>query len=70
MIDPTDLRTFKQIEAEMPAFPYNRLRYLYANQERNGTKAMEVFAKVGNIRMVVKPNFRQWINRQVDGRVN
>ena len=38
MIDAADLRTFKQIAAEMPAFTYHRLRYLWDNREKNGRK--------------------------------
>jgi hypothetical protein len=69
-IDAADLRTFRQIEAEMPAFPYNRLRYLFANQEKNGTKEAQVFVKINNVRMVVKPHLNAWVTQQVNGRTN
>ena len=42
LIDAADLRTFRQIAAEMPAFPYNRLRYLWDNREKNGTQAFVI----------------------------
>ena len=70
MIDAADLRTFKQIAAEMPAFPYNRLRYMWDNRERNGTKEFKVFVKVEGIRMVIKPHLDAWVTHQVNGRTN
>jgi hypothetical protein len=68
MIDAADLRTFRQIAEEMPAFPYNRLRHLYANRERNGTKEAQVFIKINHVRMVVKPNLNAWVTQQLNGR--
>ena len=70
LIDAADLRTFRQIEAEMTAFPYNRLRHLYANQEKNGTKEAQVFIKINNLRMVVKPNLNAWVTQQLSGGTN
>jgi len=70
MIDAADLRTFKQIAAEMPAFTYHRLRYLWDNREKNGTQAFQVFVMIGNIRMVVKPNLDAWVTQKVNGRTN
>jgi hypothetical protein len=70
MIDAADLRTFKQIAAEMPAFTYHRLRYLWDNREKNGTKEFQVFVKINDIRMVVKPNLDAWVTHQLNGRTH
>jgi hypothetical protein len=70
MIDAADLRTFKQIEAEMPAFTYQCLRYMYDNRHKNGTEEAGVFLKIGEMRMVIKPHLNVWVTRQVNGRTN
>jgi hypothetical protein len=70
MIDAADLRTFKQIEAEMPAFTYQRLRHMYANRHKNGTEEAKVFVKIGDRRMVVIPNLNAWVTKQLNERTN
>ena len=70
MIDAADIRTFKQIAAEMPAFTYNSLRYLRDNREKNGTEAFQVFVKIGNRWKVIKPHLDAWVTQQVDGRTH
>lgn len=70
LIDAADLRTFRQIAAEMPAFSYNRLRHLYANREKNGTEEAQVFVKIQNQRMVVRPKLCAWVTQQLSGGTN
>ena len=67
MIDAADIRTFRQIEKEMPAFSYNRLRYLWDNREKNGMDALQVFIKLGRKRMVVKQQLNAWVTQQGNG---
>ena len=70
MIDGADLRTFKQVEAEMPFFTYNRLRHMYARRHKNGTEELQVFVKLDNRRLVVIPNLNAWVIKHLNGREN
>jgi hypothetical protein len=68
MLDASDLLTFKQFAQEYPAFPMNRLRYLYDSRETKGIS--HVFVKVGKLRMVSKSEFNAWLTAQQEGRKN
>jgi hypothetical protein len=68
MLDASDLLTFKQFAQEYPAFPINRLRYLYDRREMKGIT--QVFVKVGKLRMVSKSEFNAWLTAQQKGRKN
>jgi hypothetical protein len=61
MVCAEDLRTFEQIAEECPAFPVNRLRYLYENRQTNGTAAANVLVKLGRLRMVNKTQLNAWV---------
>jgi hypothetical protein len=68
MLDASDLLTFKQFAQEYPAFPVNRLRYLYDCRETKGIA--QVLVKVGKLRMVSKSGFNTWLTAQQQGRRN
>jgi len=68
MLDASDLLTFKQFAQEYPAFPINRLRYLYDRREMKGIT--QVFVKIGKLRMVSKSEFNAWLTAQQEGRKN
>lgn len=68
MVDASDLLTFKQFAQDYPAFPVNRLRYLYDCRETKGIA--RVFVKVGKLRMVSKSEFNTWLTAQQEGREN
>ena len=65
MFDASELRTFKQIAAEYPAFPESRLRYLYDNREHNGMR--DVFFKVCGRRMVHRERFNAAVEHAATG---
>jgi hypothetical protein len=68
MLDASDLLTFKQFAQEYPAFPLNRLRYLYDRREIKGIT--HLFVKVGKLRMINKSEFNSWLTAQQEGRKN
>jgi hypothetical protein len=68
MLDASDLLTFQQFAQEYPAFPINRLRYLYDRRETKGIT--QAFVKVGKLRMVSKSEFNAWLTAQQEGRKN
>ena len=68
MLEASDLLTFQQFAQEYPAFPFNRLRYLYDHRETKGIG--HAFVKVGKIRMVRKSKFNAWLTAQQERREN
>jgi hypothetical protein len=65
MFDASELRTFKQIAAEYPAFPESRLRYLYDNREHKGMS--NILFKICGRRMVHRERFNAWVERAATG---
>jgi len=70
MINGADLRTLKQVAADMPFFTYKRLRHMYAHRHKNGTEELQVFVKLDHRCLVIISNLNAWVIKHLNGRGN